>query len=319
MNKKIIAIAIASAMAAPVAMADVAVTGALGGSLTVNGGGGADSRTFNDSGMSNVTFMVSEANSFAKVGLNVGPGAKGVDALGNDTFNSPVYRDFFIGTKLGNGKISFGKMSGVSKNLEKDPYIATFLQSRSGFADTAAGGNQFGSSSYISNVVQYAMKANGLAIKVQYDPTDATPTSANSGHVGVSVAGKAGAVGYFFGYNNGNGSDTAGNSQSNIKVGAAMKMGTIKGTLMVTSSDDNGAADQGLLFTADMSMGNGLSVNLGLGQQSGDTVAGEGTWTRLGIAKKLSKKATFFGGYTGSKPKGGTETTKMGVGMVVKF
>ena len=61
MNKKIIAIAIAAAMTAPVAMADIKVSGRMAGEF-VNSDAGAGSTVMKDTGMASTT--VSLTNTF---------------------------------------------------------------------------------------------------------------------------------------------------------------------------------------------------------------------------------------------------------------
>ena len=327
MNKKIIAIAIAAAMSAPV-MADVKITGAMGGDLTFNNKAYSDSTnataskqnaddgtkantTFNDNGMTQVNFVVTEGNSFGKLGMNYGGSKIPMEK-----------RDFIIGHKLGGGMaFSFGTMSGALKNMEKDPYIATFLQLR-GTNGLTQSAKQYGSAGFVKDLLQLTMKAGPANVKIQYDATDNDKGSDNEGHTAVGVTGKAGAVAYFAGYSNGTGNETDGVSQSNVKVGASMKFGAVKATLALTTSDDGSAANskaQATAIMADMGMGNGLSANIGYGMVDHDTASKDGTWMRLAVAKKLSKKATVYGGYTASKNKDAQEKTRFGAGMTVKF
>ena len=330
MNKKIIAIAIAAAMSAPV-MADVTVSGALGGDLTSNNKAYGSAKsvddtakssiTFNDNGMSQVNFNVTEGDSYAKLGLNVGGAANTTDSNDDTNTGSPVYRDFFIGHNLGGGmKFQFGTMSGALKNMEKDPYIATFLQLRgtNGLTQTD---KQFGSASFVSDLLQLTMKAGSANIKIQYDATDNDFGSSSQGHTAVGVNGKAGAVAYFAGFSNGTSGEKDADSASNVKIGASMKFGAVKATLMVTTSD-TGATDgaaQGTVIMADMGLGNGMSVNAGYGQVDHDLDTKDGTWVRLAVAKKLSKKATVYGGYTSSETDDNDAVTRIGAGMTVKF
>ena len=339
MNKKIIAIAIAAAMSAPV-MADVKVSGALGGDLTSNNAAYANntkttdrndesSITFNDNGMSQVNFIVTEGNSYGKVGFNVGGNANQKSSTDNATANanlstdrgSPVARDFFIGHKLGGGmKFQFGTMSGALKNMEKDPYIATFLQLRGSNGITQTN-KEFGSASFVKDLLQLTMKAGSANVKIQYDATDNDIGSHSQGHTAVGVNGKAGPVAYFVGYTNGTSGEKDADSQSNVKLGGSMKFGAIKATLMVTTSD-TGATDgkeQSTVLMADMGLGNGMSVNAAYGTSDADTDSKDGTWVRVAVAKKLSKKATVYGGYTSSKNTDADAKTRVGAGMTVKF
>ena len=339
MNKKIIAIAIAAAMSAPV-MADVKVSGALGGDMTSNNSeyrtaatgevttNGETSITFNDNGMSQINFIATEGDSYGKLGLNVGPGSKSKTAVkqqGNgDTVSAagPVYRDYFIGHKLGGGmKFQFGNMSGALKNMEKDPYIATFLQLRSspGLTQTSSA---YGSSSFVHNLLQFSMKAGPADVTVQYDATKNVNSSTNEGHTAVGVKGKAGPVAYFAGFNNGTSGEKAAKAQSNVKLGGSMKFGAIKATLVYTTSDTgatNGKAAATAIM-ADMGMGNGLAINAAYGMKDDDVDTKDANWMRIAVSKKLSKKSTVYGGYTSTKVKDKSNTNISGnINFFIRF
>ena len=324
MNKKIIAIAIATAMAAPVAMADIKVTGAIGGELTfqpkenatTGTTGTADIaskafRSFGDTGKSKLEFHGSNGNAYAKVGMSTNTIMGG---------QNPGARDGYIGYKLGgDSSIQMGRMVGAAANLEKDAYISTFLQSRNTAAE-AATSKEFGSSSFIGSLIQYQTKAGAMNVIAQYSPTDNDAHSANDGHIGVSLAGKAGAVNYWASYNNGQANQTTGTSANhvNVKVGAAMKMGAAKLTLNVTDAAfGSGSANKSTstLVMADFGLGNGLSANVGYGS-NGD----KGTWTRAAISKKLTG-ATVFAGAVSTKAAGSgtTAVTVFGAGMNMSF
>lgn len=337
MNKKIIAIAIATAMAAPVAMADVKVSGMLGGHLTMSDKGASSaavdsaksSREFGDAGIARIQFDGTTGKAFARMAYDMRPdqGAAGIydTAGGTEADNlaaKPVgfaHREAYLGYNLGSSSFSFGRMAGVAKNLEKDPYIATFLQTRNTAAE-ATTAKQYGSSSFVDSVVQYSTKAGGMTVKIQLDPADNTQNSPNEGHVGLSAAGKSGAVGYWISYNTGQASE-GGTSAShvNAKVGASMKMGTIKLTLNVTNSDDNkgtfGSSTSSAL-TANFNLGGGLSADVGYAA-NGD----KGTWMRAAVSKNLAKGANVYGGLvsTTAAASGSKALNVMGVGMTVKF
>ena len=323
MNKKLIAIAVASVMAAPVAMADVTISGAFYGELVNRNADGivtantedttSGTTAFEDGGKNALNFTATSGNVYGKMGLDVGPGA--AVAGGNATLK---YRDFHIGYKFGDASLQFGSMNGASKNLEKDAYIATFLQLRNTYADSATAG-AYGSSSYVSNVIQYKGKVGAGTLIAQYDVTDNVNSSANEGHMGLSYAGKASGVGYFVGYNTGTGADVDGVDQTNMKLGASMKFGAAKVGLMYTSSDNDGAVNSSIAVDANMSMGNGLSANVAYGQETGDRTAEEGTTLRLAVTKSLAKNASIYAGYQTNTPDGGDAANELGLGMGLKF
>ena len=322
MNKKIIAIAIASAMAAPVAMADVKITGQLGAALVFsdkNAGAtptagtagkfddaAKDYRGMQDSGLSKLDFKGTSGNAYAHIGMDIRNLMAGQSLAG---------RDLYLGYKLGAGSVQAGRMPSALAGLEGDKYNATFLEMRR-TAAVATTENTLTDSFTASPVLQYAAKMGGAAVKIQYDVAENSQGSAAEGYLAVSVKGKAGAVGYFAGYNNGKGTAENGvsNSDSNMKVGASMKFGAVKATLVYMAADDDGTKDNATAILADMGMGEGMSVGVGYG-----TNKAKDTWTRLAMTKSLNKGAKVFAGMTIKDPDGSTAGTTFGAGMAVKF
>ena len=311
MNKKIIAIAIATVMAAPVAMADLKISGQLGAALTQsdkNAAAGTDtdksSREFGDSGLSKLTFDGTSGDAYARIGMDVRSIFGGGGIAG---------RDFYAGYKLASGSIQFGRMAAAAAGIEGDKYNATFLQARrtSAYATTC---NSCNDSFSGSPVIQYKTKVAGNTINLQYDPTDNTDSSTKSGYLAASIKGSAGAIGYFASYNNAGTDGTTANNDSNLKYGVSMKMGAVKATLAMTTADDDGTKDNAYLLMADMGLGNGLSVNAGYGANKA-----KDTWYRVALTKSINKGASLFGGLVTETPDGGTAATVMGVGMKVKF
>ena len=331
MNKKIIAIAIATAMAAPVAMADVKVSGQIGAALVqaskgftvpTSSGLGASAtdttksyRAMQDSGLSKVNFSGKDGDVSFMIGLDVRSVMGGSSA-------SIAGRDFWIGHKLGAGTFSFGRMGSALAGIEGDKYNATFLEMRR-TAAVASPENTNSDSFTKGPVLQYAMKAGGAAIKVQYDANDNTAASTSEGYYAVSVKGQAGNVGYFAGVNNGAGTEgTPANKESTTKIGASMKFGAAKVTAMMMASDDNTAIDSSsTAIFADFGVGSGTSVGVGYGMQT-KGAANKDTWMRLAVTKKLSKSSSLFGGYVAKHDDSATtnkDTNGMGIGMKVKF
>ena len=326
MNKKIIAIAIASAMAAPAAMADVTVSGAFYGEIlslnaeaangSYNEANGQSTMTFADGGKNTLAFTATSGNVYGKMGLNVGPGS----AAPSGDFQ-PTYRDFFIGYKLGgDASIQFGTMNGAVKNLEKDAYIATFLQSRGTYADAVTAG-KYGSSSYVSNVIQYKGKVGNGTLIAQYNPNSDVADAFNNdeGHMGISYAAKAGGVSYYVGYNNGAGGDATTTDDTNMKIGASMKFGSIKAGLDYSTADTGTADETAIAVNATMDLGNGMSANVLMGSTTASAGGNEGTYTRLAVTKSLAKNASIYAGYANHNPDGGDAATIIGIGMGVKF
>ena len=350
MNKKIIAIAIAAAMAAPV-MADVTVGGQIGAAL-VSGSEGYVSQTAKgtgfvandsgesymgmmDAGLSKVEFSGSAGDASFKIGLDVRTVMGGSAA-------SIAGRDFWLGHKLGTGTLSFGRMPAALAGLEGDKYNATFLEMRR-TAAVSTTDNSSTDTYFADPVIQYAVKAGGATIKAQYQPT--TNTGAGyEGYFALAVKGNAGPVAYYAGVNNGRGTKSgavaatvtpatattntvvaakaaADHSDQNIKVGGSMKFGAAKVGLMVMKSDNDGATGTSTAITADMAVSGATSVGLGYGVQTGN-VNKDDTWMRLAVTHNLSKATRIFGGYVAQHDESAAtnkDTNALGVGMAIKF
>ena len=323
MNKKLIAIAVASVMAAPVAMADIKISGRIAQDFTVQSEDGVDPDVtgWSDSGHGRIQFDGTAGNAYARYAL---------DTRGTGGTHST--RQNYIGYKFGGGTaLQAGRMETAGKNLEKDPYIATFLETRATVAHVNTA-NNYGSNGFVNNLLELKMKAGNAKIKLQYDASENGANSSNDGHIGLSVAGKAGSVNYWASYNTGSAdgiSDPLVNyaSQSNIKVGGAMKFGKVKVTLNYTAMDKDIAtaedsATDSIALGANMSFGNGLSGDVTYAVRGGDVTADDAEFLRVAVMKKLGKKVAIYGGYTSTDyddASANGDTDEFGVGMVVKF
>jgi len=335
MNKKLIAIAVASVMAAPVAMADMKMSGRVGLDFTSKSTDGAtnDPRGLSDSGTTRLQFDGTAGQAYARIALDerLGRDDVTIDTSGAEadisTFDK-TKRDVYLGYKFDNGMaVQAGRMGGALKNLEKDKYIGTFLETRSTVANSYTS-SRYGSSSFVDDVFQLTTKAGGAKVKIQYGASENTDT--NNGHIAVGVSGKAGAVDYWVGYNNGAADGDSLSppyaSQSNIKVGGKMKFGTITASLNYTSMDKDGAVGAGnatdsISLGADFNLGGGLSADFTYATRSGDVAADDSEFYRLGVMKKINKSASAYAGYTSTDndAAGSADSDEVGFGMIVKF
>jgi hypothetical protein len=344
MNKKLIAIAVASVMAAPVAMADIKISGRVAQDFTITDTDGAtnDKRGISDSGHTRLQFDGTAGNAYARIALDerlgrgdhthdvdVTSGATDEESTKTST-DDKTKRDSYVGYKFGGGtSVQVGRMGGVAKNIEKDPYIATFLETRSTVANSYTNA-RFGSSSFVDSVAQVKMKAGAATIAVQFGPAEYA--NDNNGHIGVAVTGKGGPVSYWASYNNGSadGDSSAATypSQSNIKIGGKMKFGMATVGLNYTSMDKDGTvgtagnATDSIAVDGNFDLGNGMSANVGVAVRSGDVAADDAEFIRLAVMKKLNKSASIYGGYTTTDydaTSSSADTSEVGVGMLVKF
>lgn len=324
MNKKLIAIAIATAMAAPVMAADMTISGRLNQQfLMVDVDGGTSTMENKDNGHQRLQFDVKEGNAFGRIAYDARETKGAVD------------RDSYIGYKFSGASVQHGRMANAGKNIEKDPLIATFLETRSSAANASAvlgKGSVYSSNAFISEITQVSMKAGGATIKVQLGLSDDDVASGaqgatNQGHVGISATGKAAGVRWWVATNNGEADGAAtgsDNDQTVTKFGASMKFGKIAASLGLQTTDDNGFENKTTTIRANMGLGGGAKVYAGLGLRSNDAgSAGDATWMRLAYSKSLSKGVTAYAGYTSTTfddaNTGETDFTIIGAGMTIKF
>ena len=320
MNKKLIAIAVASVMAAPVAMADIKISGRISQDFTshsTDGDTAPDPRGWSDSGHGRIQFDGTAGNAYARYAFD----SRGPNGPGNTRQN-------YIGYKFGNGMtLQAGRMETAGKNMEKDPYIATFLETRN-TAALVATRNIYSSNGFVNNLLELGFKTGSAKWKLQYDASENKGTAnQNDGHLAISVAGKGGgSFNYWLSYNTGSadGNSNPANTTSpeNIKIGGAMKFGKVKVTLNYTSADTdlvNGSTDS-IALGANMGFGSGWSGDLTYASKGADVAAAEADFWRIAVMKKLNKQASIYGGYTTTDYNApNSDTDELGVGMVVKF
>ena len=299
MNKKIIAIAIASAMAAPAAMADLKISGKMAGEFT--NGGSNDEMAMSDAGQARLVFDGTAGNAFARISYKEGLAGN----IGTDV------RQKYLGYKFGNSNVRFGIANSALYVLEGDKWKGTYAQMKNA-------GMVAGNSGAERGIVQLQTKMGGATVKFDYNPNNEIDANGgalgNSGYLGVSDKGKMGNIGYFAGYGNGAGS-IATSSESNMKVGASMKFGAVNTTLMYNSSDTvAGGEVSGIVLMADMGLGNGLAVNFGYSMHMDN----DDTQMRLVASKSLNKGTKVYGAFS-NKDLAGTATSVIGGGMIVAF
>lgn len=331
MNKKLIAIAVASVMAAPVAMADLKISGRVNQQfINTDVDGGASTLDNTENGHTRLQFDASSGNAYGRVALDERFG-RDRNSGTSTTEDGRTKRDQYVGYKFGSSSLQYGRMGGAAKNVEKDPLIATFLEVRSSVA-SANPASAYDSSSFVNEVLQFKTKAGGATVNVQLGLSDndvaapAVAGDASQGYTAFSVTGKAGPVAYFVSWNN-DAADSTGagtsNDDSNLKIGATMKFGKVNTTVAYKNNDNNGFATDSIVVRANMGLGDGMKVYGGIALRSDDSAgsAGDATWLRLAVSKEVAKGATFYGGYTQTDydNAGPADVSVLGVGMTLKF
>jgi len=305
MNKKILSLAVAAAVAVPMAAqaADVTVSGALNmavyntnENLSGTGGSASGGLTGGDHGTNKIEVNVKGDNMFAKMAWDMRPTNN--YRLDNDA------RENYLGIKVGGVNVSLGRHANhYNAGVKIDAMHATFLESRG----RAGGVGKV--ASFVSGQLDVAGSAGDVKWAVAYAPAN-QDTYGFKNTINANVNFKAGPASVGVGYDQ----DTAGNTSTGLS--AAMKFGDFG----VKASFENvdGAAVSGCaagtactVIFADLSMPlGGGTIGLGLGS---NTTAST-TFSRVSYATKVSG-ATVYAGVSND----GASNQRAGVGMKIGF
>ncbi len=334
MNKNVIALAVAAAMAAPLAaQAEVKVSGGLqaqlvnitGDAVSPDGWYATDGGEYtseNGGSYGFLKFAASEdlgngmkAMAVYNMSVNVG------DADGKGDNGGPGGREAYVGLSGGFGTVLAGTLSTPYKSstVKWDPFLATFAQARGN------GGLSGLHNSYVGNAVAYANKF-GMAKVVAAVVLDETDNSASQGDTttaqhakSLSVNMPVGPVEVALGYIDL--TDFAGGADS----ATALKIGVKYTAGAITVSAQNENLDTGLgdesytLLSGSYAMG-ANTVSLSYGVNSPDA-GDDNTYTAIGVKHAFSKTVAATAAYRMSDDgsAGDADESAMGVGLRVAF
>ena len=276
MNKKVLAAAIAAAMVAPVAQADLKISGRVAMELVSEDG----AILAKDYGNQRLQMDWADESGFmGRIALD----------MRQSKFTAPgsEFRDYHTGYKGGFGTLMAGRLAGAGKNIEGDMYVGTFLELRNAFVK----GGSYGSSSFINNMIEYNNKFGDAVFKLQYDPTEngSTAVGGKKGDLGASIKAKLAGANVWAAYNN------QGDTDTYWKLGGDMKFGEIK-VRAVYENDDGATGDEASwALGADMGFGNDWTGTVDYSDKGKNRA--EAAY-RVGVYKKFSKKAHMWVGYT---------------------
>jgi len=328
MKKSAIAVAVAAVLAAPVALADVSISGQLQTQVVSYGGdiGGAAGNGLyvTDGG------VMGNANGGNWGALNVvatedlGDGMK---ALAKYSFNIQTgtgigTREAYVGLAGGFGAVLGGKLNHPYKTatIGWDPFVSTFMQARGN------GGMALGlHGSEIDNALAYAGAFGGVkvvAAVVVDEANDATSTWDTVGNhaMAFSVNAPIGPIELALAYIDlsemGNGPDNA----SAFKVGAKWNAGDFTVAGQVESLDDAFGDGNVMYLTGSYKMGNNtISASFGSTDKEIDGGSDDTTYIALGVSHAMSKNTSAFLGYRSTDAGTGLDETAFGAGLRVKF
>lgn len=249
----------------------------------------------------------------------------GTDSNG-DTFrgNALRVREIMAGIKGGFGEIQIGTLKSAYKysgGVKYDPFVTTTLEARGNYGMTAKTSGQNG---FINNALAYKNKFGALGVWATYSP-DQTDRDGDGtkdgGEYTLAVSFNAGAL-EAFGARYDSGLSDSTKQYSSNKIGAKFKLGSGMAIMGQYEKGDKAGTDLKTMF---------IGFHLGLGKntivlQAGNTKlddgvddANDGSYMAVGAIHKFSKKARVFVGYKKSKGKDSpaTEETVTSIGLRV--
>ncbi len=342
MKKNMIALAVASAMVAPAAMAEVSITGTLqaeivsvSGDNTNNGLYLMDGATYGTPNGHNAGALGFSVNhdlgngltGFAKTNLNVQA----------DT-NTIGTREAYVGLKGGFGTVLAGRLSTPYKTatVKWDPFLATFMQAR---GNKGMGGGIYGNGSYLANAVAYANKFGPAKVVIaagfdEANDAGATSPSTTGNHAtSVSINAPVGpveiAVAMLNASDYGVSTGAAAADRNNTKFGVKYSAGAITVAAVVENSDVNSDDGTYTWLNASYKMG-ANTFSLGYGMFADDNTGGaaaaarDANYIALGMKHAFSKKVSAHVGYRATnidEPTGvaSADESLVGAGLRVSF
>ncbi len=336
MNKKLIAMAVGVALAAPMAAnAGVKVYGQFQveiASVTNDGYGennGGKSATYTDSNGDTVTIPTDSRTGIAsgqsgikmkdnkrgrlgfKVSEDLGGGLKAIAKFEwqIDTPNGNIAdgaREGWVGLKGGWGEFKAGRIKTPYKytgGVKYDPFVTTYMEARK---SGGMKGGAYGQNSFWSKSVSYKNKWGGFSLWVDYGLDEGNGTS-NAGNMGdYSAAIKYGQKNWeVFGAYNSYDSNNNGTTDSVSKVGGQIKFGGAH-TISAQYEMDNpeGSNNDGTIYFVGYQFKMGKNVFAAQYGSADYDPAGavksgteDATYYALGVIHKFSKKTRAFVGY----------------------
>ncbi|MDH5784025.1 MAG: porin [Chromatiales bacterium] len=293
MKKNVIALAVAAAMVAPAAMAEVSITGVLQGELqNLSGDGVVEGMYADHGGNGKIEFKSTE---------DLGDGMKSIAKFGISTTvsGSPITpRDAYIGLSGNFGTVLGGKLTGPYKGstVSWDPFLETSAQAR--------GGNSIGMSAhhngYSSNALAYMNKfgmAKVAAAIIVDEASDGAADPATTGNHGValSVNAPVGPVEVAFAYQDLSDFGTTGTvDNSAMKLGVKYTAGAI-GVAFQYEALDIGVDINHMYLNGTYAAGaNTFAAAYGQRDNDGNSTD---TYMSLGVIHSFSSKTSAYVAY----------------------
>lgn len=300
MNKKLIALAVGAALAAPlVAQADVTVYGRAQLEL-------ANQKTQGTNTTKDVTTRNLVDNKMGRIGVHatedLGDGMTGIAHFGfivdtaGQSGGITTSRQSYVGLKGGFGAVHFGRNAGAYKGTNLDPFIATTLEARAYGGESR--GN-FGHNGFINDSIKYINKFGqvkfvALMTAGNSNSNVGTNGAGDNGDFQLAVDYKGGPLRVIVAYSKNKdavGTATAGNldAEKRTKLAGQYAVGPGKVTLSYESVKNYSSANLGGLPKA---AGAAMVTNTTVGGMANNV--GDVTFTMLAYGMKLPNRNSLY-------------------------
>jgi len=329
MNHKVLAIAVAAALTAPMAaQADIKFSGTIQAEIasTEKGDSGERKTVTSDAlgtshlngGPNNIKFRFDE-----KLGNGLSAYGQYRSTFNTFTGSNVSTQEIFVGLKGANVHGQFGRMTGAYKKRlgQLDPFAATALQARGlggGMTGSRMGGGakaikgEFGHNSYISNAMELGLNYGGFSLILQgaFDDNDDNGED-NAGLFEVRYAASNWSVFVAGAYNDfGDVTDSVTNvvtndddnddNGSNLKAGGTVKFGGLSIAAQYEKADlgtFDGSQDAEYIFGSAQYSINNVSLGAWVGGYSSDVENEDALSFAVGAKYHFSKRTMLYAGY----------------------
>jgi len=228
-------------------------------------------------------------------------------------------REGWVGLKGGFGEVKAGRIKTAYKytgGVKYDPFVTTYMEARK---SGGMKGGAFGQNSFWNTSVSYKNKFGPVALWVTYGADEGDGTTANPGNSGdLSWALKYKAKSFeVFASANTDDSATGKTANDVTKVGGQFKAGAHKISLQYEMVDDTANTDIAFLGYQ-MRMGKNTLVAQ-IGQTDADGTASDVDYLALGLIHSLSKKTRAYLGYRDTDGTGTNDISAISLGLRIMF
>jgi len=297
MNKKLIAAAVAAAMAPGLANAGGATVYGHGQVEIGSWGGDADGVSVSDEARGRIGVKGSQ---------DVGGGMKALfkaeyktDFADGDSSGSIslTKRELMVGLKGAFGQVELGRLKQAYKyfgGVKYDPFVASNLEAR-GNAGMTSGA--FGHNSFISDSIGYQIKAGMFSLRLTYDLDDGggegvtNATGANAYTLGAKVGSKAWEAGLAIA------SDDATVEYEATKIFGKFSFAKMHTIHLQLETTEEGTEEHDVLYVNYSAKFGKNSVHVAYGEDDENAALADEEFIRVAFMHKFSKKARVWAGY----------------------